>query len=287
MKSKKLLMVAIVAGILALSASAQAFVNVKFDFEPQGSVFTAEGYIQMNAQKALAAGNTYDGTHRYGMNTGYSVNYGGTNHHWNYDYPSWTVGETTYYEADLRLRDGSNLYGDMFKVEVPSGDYYVTVVGGLAGIDNDSERFLINGTYYGCDHEAAGAPPLPYTYFWDSQVIPDNHQHTYSSYFNINIPGDSPAKGYKGYLHARMAPVTVTDGLIQITNNAHEWASGVNFVEIVSAEPANCLDVWAGEYGIEEDLNHDCYVNLADLAMFASNWLRCNDPADTNCEENW
>ena len=227
--------------VLGIALPASALIDVSFDFGPSGGS-VEPGYLAMTAQTSLAAGNTYDGTHRYGMNTGYSVNYDGTNYHWNYDYPSWLVSGTTYYEPDLRLRDGSNLYGDMFKVEVPNGDYYVTVVGGLAGIDNDSERFIINGTYYGCDYAAAGAPALPYTYFWDSEVIPDNHQHSYQSYFNINIPGDSPAKGFKGYLHAKMVPVTVTDGLIQITCNAHQWASGVNFVQVQEVpEPATVL----------------------------------------------
>jgi hypothetical protein len=31
------------------------------------------------------------------------------------------------------------------------------------------------------------------------------------------------------------------------------------------------------------DLNHDCYVNFKDFAMFAHNWLICNDPENTAC----
>ena len=272
------------------------YLKVRFDFEPRSAAYppavgdnTEPGYLHMDAQLALGYGYTYDGTHGYGMNTGYSVGYGGTNYHWNYDYPSWTVGDT-YYETDLRLRDGSNLYGDTFKVEVPNGDYYVNVVGGLAGVDNDSERFLINGTYFGCDDTKAA--PFPYTYFWEYQTIPPGsvQQHSGTSYFNIIHPGDSPTKGYKAYLHVRRYPLTVTDGLIQITNNAHAVYSGVNFVEIetiVTPEPTNCPEVWAGEYGIKEDLDKDCDVDLADFALLESSWLRCNDPTDTNCEEPW
>ncbi|MFH1615120.1 MAG: right-handed parallel beta-helix repeat-containing protein [Planctomycetota bacterium] len=34
------------------------------------------------------------------------------------------------------------------------------------------------------------------------------------------------------------------------------------------------------------DLNEDCYINLEDLALFANNWLKCNDPEDENCQAN-
>lgn len=275
------------------------YLKVQFDFEPRSAAYppavgdyTEPGYLHMDAQLALGYGYTYNGTHGYGMETGWSVGYHEPNDtHWNYDYPSWTVSEQTYYEPDLRLRDGSNLYGDTFKVEVPNGDYYVNVVGGLAGVDNDSERFLINGTYFGCD--VTTNAPLPYTYFWESQTIPPGAygaQHSGSSYFNITYPGDSPSVGYKGYLHVRRYPVTVTDGLIQITNDAHAVYSGVNFVEIetaVTPVPTNCTEVWAGAYGIEADFDNDCDVDLADFALFQSSWLRCNDPTGTNCEEPW
>ena len=31
------------------------------------------------------------------------------------------------------------------------------------------------------------------------------------------------------------------------------------------------------------DLNHDCYINFADFAIFAQNWLTCNDPQIPMC----
>lgn len=33
------------------------------------------------------------------------------------------------------------------------------------------------------------------------------------------------------------------------------------------------------------DLNHDCHVNLEDFALFAQNWLKCNDPMDPACTD--
>jgi hypothetical protein len=34
---------------------------------------------------------------------------------------------------------------------------------------------------------------------------------------------------------------------------------------------------------LPSDLNHDCYINFADFAIFAQNWLTCNDPQDPAC----
>jgi hypothetical protein len=31
------------------------------------------------------------------------------------------------------------------------------------------------------------------------------------------------------------------------------------------------------------DFNHDCCVNFADFAIFAQNWLTCNDPQNPVC----
>ena len=38
-------------------------------------------------------------------------------------------------------------------------------------------------------------------------------------------------------------------------------------------------------YHLPGDLNNDCYVNLADLALLASNWLRCMEPGNLDCEQ--
>lgn len=35
------------------------------------------------------------------------------------------------------------------------------------------------------------------------------------------------------------------------------------------------------------DLNQDCYVNLLDFALFASDWMACTNPAYTACDAYW
>ena len=32
------------------------------------------------------------------------------------------------------------------------------------------------------------------------------------------------------------------------------------------------------------DLNHDCFVNFCDFSLLASEWLRCGDPCEPNCQ---
>ena len=51
--------------------------------------------------------------------------------------------------------------------------------------------------------------------------------------------------------------------------------------------PANCTEVWQGDYGLESDFDHDCYVNSNDLSVFAEGWQRCNHPADGDCTPTW
>jgi hypothetical protein len=51
----------------------------------------------------------------------------------------------------------------------------------------------------------------------------------------------------------------------------------------------SCADVLADGLGIAADLSgpegvSDCRVDIYDIAAMASDWLRCNDPADAGCE---
>jgi hypothetical protein len=45
-------------------------------------------------------------------------------------------------------------------------------------------------------------------------------------------------------------------------------------------------DVDCGSYGWDDrDYNEDCFVNLADFAIFAQGWFSCNDPGNIDCAE--
>ena len=40
-------------------------------------------------------------------------------------------------------------------------------------------------------------------------------------------------------------------------------------------------------YQLAWDFDPDCIINLLDLAVFAPDWMKCNDPTDMNCEPTW
>jgi hypothetical protein len=47
--------------------------------------------------------------------------------------------------------------------------------------------------------------------------------------------------------------------------------------------PKHCGD--AGTVYKSSDLNHDCYVNFKDLAILATYWAQCTDPATSACDQ--
>jgi hypothetical protein len=48
--------------------------------------------------------------------------------------------------------------------------------------------------------------------------------------------------------------------------------------------PSSCHGMWQSGFGIDSDLNRDCYVDLLDLVVLADEWLKCNDPQDERCQ---
>jgi hypothetical protein len=50
---------------------------------------------------------------------------------------------------------------------------------------------------------------------------------------------------------------------------------------------SNCQEAIAAGYGIASDLDGDCYITLADLALQVGDWLLCIHPGDPDCERPW
>ncbi|OHB54224.1 MAG: hypothetical protein A2Y12_04325 [Planctomycetes bacterium GWF2_42_9] len=71
-------------------------------------------------------------------------------------------------------------------------------------------------------------------------------------------------------------------GIIErsLTLAAHEI-----LVLAIHSNQAMCGD--SGTLYLPLDLNRDCYVDLGDVAVFASQWLWCTDPANSNCDQYW
>jgi len=51
----------------------------------------------------------------------------------------------------------------------------------------------------------------------------------------------------------------------------------------ITVETPTCQDVIDAGLVLPGDLNQDCEVNLADLALMLEKWTLCNDPADPDC----
>ena len=58
--------------------------------------------------------------------------------------------------------------------------------------------------------------------------------------------------------------------------------SGLSEVQFHRA-PVNCAEAIADGLGLDMDFNTDCYVDLSDFAVLAEDWLKCNNPEDSNC----
>ncbi len=69
---------------------------------------------------------------------------------------------------------------------------------------------------------------------------------------------------------------------ITIWNGALSAAEMLYLYQTQASPPPlpTCRDL-AGYWST--DLNQDCYIDLADFAIFVANWLKCNDPEDPLC----
>jgi hypothetical protein len=38
-------------------------------------------------------------------------------------------------------------------------------------------------------------------------------------------------------------------------------------------------------YYLDKDFDKNCYIDLLDMRIFAASWLKCTDPANSNCVE--
>jgi hypothetical protein len=57
----------------------------------------------------------------------------------------------------------------------------------------------------------------------------------------------------------------------------------VNFVKIGNTVISNCADVVSYGFALTKDLNGNCVVDLADVALMVDNWLICNNPDLNGC----
>jgi hypothetical protein len=52
-------------------------------------------------------------------------------------------------------------------------------------------------------------------------------------------------------------------------------------------QPSSCTETINRGLNLQGDLNGDCKVDFHDYAIFASQWLKCDDPTNPGCSPNW
>jgi hypothetical protein len=52
-------------------------------------------------------------------------------------------------------------------------------------------------------------------------------------------------------------------------------------------QPSSCAEAIERGLDLKGDLDGDCDVDFRDYALFAAQWMQCNNPANPNCDETW
>ncbi len=107
------------------------------------------------------------------------------------------------------------------------------------------------------------------SYNW-TQISPETPLVAFS---DVNVEDPQITFAEVGVYKFRL---TITDGTFGLADTIYKEIT-------VTVNQADCARVLSDGLGLIGDLNADCYVDLLDFAMLASDWLKCNDPADTNC----
>jgi hypothetical protein len=267
------------------------FNKLKFDFGPHNVVNTygvpvvaAPGYIYV------------DETISYGLDPKTGLTYGMTNVLNQHERGDWQTRNSpstlTLTQLDVDVYTGS------FDLEVPNGDYYVTVAGG--SVSWSSVGYIeMEGTIYGGTNnnsnlymvdvipdktELVGFPPglfsdgyLTWTQDQDYTKHAPLSGVTFDQITTWGGGFPEPILTVMEILYLENQLITVTDGKITI-RGATDFANGVARICFVEVWPATCQAILEAGYGLKEDLNEDCQVNFADFAQLEANWMMCNDP---------
>ncbi len=73
----------------------------------------------------------------------------------------------------------------------------------------------------------------------------------------------------------------------QACNAPEDAAFDESWFDDPATIPSTCHGVWQAGMGLQADTNHDCKVDILDLADLAQHFLSCNNPTDINCNPTW
>lgn len=85
---------------------------------------------------------------------------------------------------------------------------------------------------------------------------------------------DPPNQGNTGTYIWTVPQVTSKQCLLRISD-----ASNAS----ISDQSDSHFTIWFCQKELQGDINHDCYVNLEDLAIIMQEWLACGNPLDPSC----
>jgi len=185
---------------------------------------------------------------------------------------------------DPVYRDAINVRtsGDYFRVDVPVGEYYVTVAAGQPGYSR-WVKVKINGQEY---HWASNPAAPPYDVEpadGSIKVIDAIGTENAIKAIGVGDPGRAGSadfflvQGWNGtYPKVDIEPMG--------PDPDHRWLA---MVKIEQSEPATCADIRNLNLTNPADFNQDCRVDLQDLAILISQWLFCNDPQLPECTSTW
>ena len=68
-----------------------------------------------------------------------------------------------------------------------------------------------------------------------------------------------------------------------------ERFDGVKVTRVGATAPMNCYEAADMGYvaNVDADVNKDCHFDFTDLAILAQDWLKCVEPANSNCAKPW
>jgi hypothetical protein len=129
---------------------------------------------------------------------------------------------------------------------------------------------------------------LDYTYY--REIIPYtlwvNQDTPYEAVAGaINTAGSFPYQsGLSAAVYRRGAGAFILNTLF-IRNNLGQVPAAdrllrnmIRYAGNIQGQANDCNDLWTYSQGFSQDLNHDCHIDTADFALFASEWLNDNHP---------
>jgi len=281
----------IVAAAVSWHSSSACGEVMRFDFGRQGDT-PAEGYVHVDSTT----------TYGYDPNTGWTYGVFGSVLSEDY-WGSWqtrnTPDELTI--NGLRFSDDTGNFLSGFEVEVPNGEYLVTLAGGNIG-SNVVGKIMVEGQFYSATDNPANLYMVdvfpefdPVTGDSDGYLTwtqdQDYEKHGALYYGQIRTWGynnnTDPNQDYFSAaecLYLKAQPVVVADGKLTVQGMYVEDYFLLNYLEIT---PNTCQGVIDAGHRLKGDINGDCNVDFEDFADISAQWVLCNDPTNQNCTITW